>query len=338
MKSVALLEKNFDLKPLNTFQISSVADNVYFPENEAEFVELLKTLENPVILGGGSNILFSSAGVKEPVISTRALDTIMLDGDIITAGTGAKTPVLAQFAAKHALSGFEFLAPIPASIGGAVCMNASAHGQAISDVFLSVKLFDLKKREIVEFSASQMNFGYRTSILKSGRYVKTSEQNKNEIFDSRASAIKGRSPYVFLEGKFKLSKALQDTIKARMEENVKYRKKHHPGLKFPNAGSIFKNPPDTSAGALIDQCGLKGTKMGGIDGVGGAQIFENHANFIVNTGGATSKDVTELMFLAYNKVMEKFGVGLTPEILFIGEKESEVLERMWEKMLENQVK
>ncbi len=298
MKSAAAFEKNFNLKTLNTFQISSVADQVYFPGDTAEFVELLKTLKTPVVIGGGSNVLFSSAGVKTPLISTRALDSIEIEGDIITAGAGSKTPVLAQFAAKNALSGFEFLTPIPASIGGAVCMNASAHAQAICDTFLSAKLFDLETGETVEFNASQMNFDYRSSILKSGRYV-------------------------FLEGKFKLSIAEPEKIKARMQENIEYRRKHHPSLKFPNAGSIFKNPPEGSAGALIDQCGLKGTK------IGGAQIFENHANFIVNTGGATSKDVTELMFLAYNKVREKFGVELKPEILFIGEKESEI----WEKML-----
>lgn len=283
----------FNLKPLNTFQISSVADCAYFPSDMTEFAELLKTLETPVILGGGSNILFSSSGVKQPVISTRGLDTIAVEDDVITAGAGVKTPLLAQFAAKTGLSGFEFLAPIPASVGGAVCMNASAHAQAISDTFLSAKFFDLETKATVEFDATQMNFGYRTSTLKSGRYV-------------------------FLEGKFKLVKTVPRIIEARMADNIEYRKKHHPGLKLPNAGSIFKNPEGAAAGALIDQCGLKGTK------IGGAQIFENHANFIVNIGGATSKDVTELMFLAYNNVREKFGVELVPEILFIGEKESEI--------------
>ncbi len=302
MKPAVMHEEKFDLRHLNTFQISSIADCVYLPHTQEEFIELLETLDNPLILGGGSNILFSSAGVKQPVISTRALDLIELDdGYIITAQAGVKTPILAQFAAKNALSGFEFLAPIPATIGGAVCMNASAHKQAISDVLLSAKLFDFDTKEIVKFSSVQMDLGYRNSILKSGHYI-------------------------FLSGKFELIKASPDAINSRMEANLAYRKEHHPSLKLPNAGSIFKNPPEGAAGALIDKCGLKGTK------IGGAQIFENHGNFIVNIGSATSQNVCELMFLAYNEVKKKFGVKLVPEILFVGEKESEI----WEKMLKKE--
>lgn len=297
------LEKDFNLKNHNTFKIASVANAVYFPKNTEEFTTLLKNLENPFILGAGSNILFSSSGVKQPVISTQKLDKLTIEDGIINAQAGVKTGVLSQFALKNSLSGFEFLIPIPATTGGAVFMNASAHNQSISDVFLSARLFDLKTKGIVEFNNTQMQFSYRDSILKSTQWR-----------------------YIFLEGKFKLSKASEQEIKKKMDENLEFRAKHQPSLKFPNAGSIFKNPENSSAGRLIDECGLRGEK------IGGAQIFENHANFIINLGEANSQNVTELMFLAYNKVRDKFGIELEPEILFVGQK-SELEEKIWNEML-----
>lgn len=288
---VMRIEHNFDLKPYNTFKISSIASAVYFPETIDEFVELLKTLDDPVILGGGSNVLLSSAGIKQPVILTNKLNVVKLKENIVTAQAGTKTGALARFAFKNELSGFEFLAPIPASVGGAVFMNAAAHNQAISDTFLSAKLFDLETKKIVEFNKDKMGFDYRKSALRDN---------------------KDRGKFIFLEGKFELEHKNPKDIRIKMAENFAMRKKNQPAPNLPNAGSIFKNPKNASAGALIDKIGLRGEK------IGGAQIYKKHANFIINTGYATSFDVLELMFLAYNKVKSEFKTELEPEIIFIG--------------------
>ena len=296
MKSV----KNFDLKNFNTFRISSIADIAYFPANLDEFTELLKTLENPFILGGGSNILLSSSGIEAPVILTHDINKMEFEKNILTLEAGVKTPLAARFALENSFSGFEFLIAIPGSIGGAVTMNASAHSQAISDTFMSAKLFDMQSKNVVEFSHKEMDFGYRTSALKGGKYL-------------------------FLEGKFLLSSLSKNKIKQKMDANLEYRTKHQPSLKTPNAGSIFKNPAGTSAGKLIQDCGLKGTK------IGGAEISTLHGNFIINNGSAKSTDIARLMLLAYNEVKSQTNIELEPEIIFAGRK-SDLEEEIWKKM------
>lgn len=292
-------EKNFDLKNFNTYRISSIAPIAYFPQNVQEFIFLLKELETPFVLGGGSNILFSSGGIEQPVILTNKIDGILLQNGTITAEAGVKAPVASHFALENSLSGFEFLNVIPASVGGTVFMNASAHGQAISDVFINAKLFDMQTKKIVEFTKEQMEFEYRKSVLKAGRYI-------------------------FLEGNFQLKQVSSIEIEKKMNENIEHRK-CQPNLKTPNAGSVFKNPPNNSAGKIIEECNLKGEK------IDDAEISKIHGNFIINNGFATSVNIVQLMFLAYNKVKSKFNIELEPENIFVGKK-SELEEKIWKEM------
>ena len=168
-------------------------------------------------------------------------------------------------------------------------MNAGAHGQTISDKLISAKVYDYNEKKILTLKKDELGFSYRHSILK-------------------------EKPYILLSAKFELEKKEASLIKAKMDENLIFRKERQPNLALPNAGSVFKNPKDSefSAGALIDKCGLRGFR------IGDCEVWENHCNFIINKGNATSIDYTNIVFEIYQKVKEKFNVELTPEIIYIG--------------------
>lgn len=291
--------KNYDLSQETTFKVGCRSDFVFVPSDMDQFCELLAKLDAPVILGAGSNTIISSIAVDFPIILTKNLKQFEINGDFITAQCGVKTAYLAQKACEAELSGFEFLTCIPASIGGVVLMNASAHKQAIEDVIVSVKVFDLKNKTVLELSKEQLELTYRGSAL----------QNKN---------------YILLEAKFQLQKLEKVLIQARMDENKAYRTKNHPSMKTPNAGSIFKNPEGEIAGRLIDNAGLKGTSIGGV------KVSEIHANFIVNYDNATSTDILSLMSLVQDEVQKKYGYKLKPEVKYIGSNEKE--EIIWQKL------
>ena len=168
-------------------------------------------------------------------------------------------------------------------------MNAGAHNYSISDNFISAKVYDIEKNKILTLKKEDMEFSYRHSILK-------------------------EKPYILLSAKFELKKSSQEKIKSKMDENIIFRKSRQPNLSIPNAGSVFKNPEncELSAGALIDKCGLRGFQIGDV------QVWENHCNFLINKGKATSNDYIDVIFEIYTKVKEKFNVELTPEIIYIG--------------------
>ena len=284
--------ENFYLTNYNTLKIKSVAKCFYLPDNEGELVTLIKKLKKDfIILGNGSNVLFSSSGVTEPIIYTGRISSIFIGGNTIEAGCGAKVQALSKFAYEKKLKGFEFLIGIPASLGGACYMNAGAHGNSISENFISAKVYDSESNKIVTLKKEDMNFSYRHSIMQ-------------------------EKAHVLLSAKFKLEKGIEEEIKSKMDENLIFRKNRQPNLAIPNAGSVFKNPPNSelSAGALIDKCGLRGYR------VGDCEVWENHCNFIVNKGNATSTDYTNIVFDIYTKVKEKFNIELTPEIIYIGKK------------------
>lgn len=263
------------------------------------FCDLLGSLEKPHILGAGSNTIISNIAADFPIILTKNLNKFEIEGDFISAECGVKTALIAQKACEAGLSGFEFLTCIPASIGGVVLMNASAHKQCIEDVIVSAKVFDLDNNTTLELSKNELELAYRTSIL----------QKKN---------------YILLEAKFQLKKLEKELIQAKMEENKAYRTKKHPSMKTPNAGSIFRNPEGEIAGRLIDEAGLKGTTLGG------AKVSEIHANFIVNFDNATSTDILSLMSLVQDEVQKKYGYKLKPEVKYIGSNEKE--EIIWQKL------
>lgn len=279
----------YSLKNLTSFKIGGAAEVLYFPKSADEFVYLLKMLENPLVFGQWSNVLISSAGIVQPVISTAKMSNISVEDDIIVAECGVKGPMLANFAKDCGLSGFEFMIGFPGSVGGNIFMNASAHSQAISDKLVSAKVFDIESSEVLKIPKSELGFGYRTSLMQ-------------------------KKPYILLSAVFKLDKKSSSEIDSTMKSNLDFRKVHQPSLKLPNVGSIFRNPPGDSAGRLLDCVGAK--QMG----LGGAIVWENHANFIVNINNATSQDVLELMFLMYNSVKDEFGIELEPEVRFVGER------------------
>ena len=219
----------------------------------------------------------------------------------ITAQCGVKVPMLAREAEQNNLSGFEFMIGFPGSVGGAVYMNASAHSQAISDTFKVGRVFDTESKKVVELNKDEMKFGYRSSILQEGRYI-------------------------LLDAKFELLPVNKEEISSIMNRNLEFRKGKQPSLAMPNAGSIFRNPPNDSAGRLLEKAGVKGLKEGG------AQVWLGHANFIVNIENATSKDVSKLMNKMYNEVKDKYTIKLVPEVKYIGIKSKEE-EELWDTML-----
>lgn len=292
---------NYDLKPYNTLRISSIADDAYFPKNIDEISLLLANLDNPIIVGNGSNILFSSSGIKRPVIVTRHLDKVEVKPPVIEAMAGVSTAKLSNIAFELGLSGFEFLIGLPATLGGAITMNAGANAQAISDYFVSAKVYDTKEDKIIELSASDMEFGYRTSTIK-----------------------KNPGRYVLLSAKFELLPSdSYIAIKQTMDSILEKRKNTQPSLKEPNLGCTFKNPVNEqgeklSAGKLIDEAGLKGFLSGG------AVVYYNHANFIINFNEATSMDYINVMREVQAGVFEKFNIMLEPEVIYYGSDKREL--------------
>ena len=281
-----LIKENFDIRNLTSFKIGGNVSKIYFPETIEEFEKILKREPSAFVAGNLSNTLISSRGYEGVVISTTKLDYISISGNIITAGAGVKGPKLAQFALEHSLSGMEFMIGFPGSVGGEVYMNAGAHEQCISDIFKSAKIFDGEN----VITLKDMDFGYRTSICQ-------------------------KNNYIILEAEFELKKSDKSQIKSKMDENLEFRKTYQPLLTLPNCGSIFKNPENNSAGKLLDECKVKGLK------IGGAKVWESHANFIINEDNATSDDVLKLMKEMQNRVLEKFNIKLKPEIRFLGSEE-----------------
>ena len=295
--------EKIELKKYTTFKIGGEAKAVYFPKSIEEFVDLMKSIKNPLIFGGGSNLLISTAGIEQEVIFTTSLCDIKINGTKIIAQCGVKGQTLAKEAQKASLTGFEFMIGIPGTIGGMIFMNAGAHNQQISNCFSSCKVFDLNKKEILTLSKEEMCFDYRCSVLKGGRFI-------------------------LLSAEFDLQKDEQEKIDNIVERNIEFRKKHQPSLSTPNAGSIFKNPMGDSAGRLLDQAGAKSLS------VGGAKVYDGHANFIVNVDNATSTDVSQLMLNMYKMVKNKYNIELEPEVKYFGIKTKEE-EKIWQELLNN---
>ncbi len=297
------IKEDFEIKNLTTYKIGGKVRKVYFPETQEEFSALLRELDEYIVLGGCSNVLFSSNGLDGNLIFTTEMKNFEIRGNNVFAACGVKAPLLAQKAAENSLTGMEFLIGLPGTIGGAVYMNAGAHGQAVSDTLVSCCLFDKEAKEVVYKQKSDLSFGYRTSALQGGRYV-------------------------LLFAEFGLRKGNQDEIKNLMERNLSFRKSIQPSLAYPNAGSVFKNPENDSAGRLLDKAGVKEFDFERV------RVWDKHANFIVNKGGAASEDVLELMVKMKNKVKEMFTIDLIPEQIFLGnmsEKEEELCSILYKK-------
>ena len=285
----AEFKENYDIKNHTTFKIGGKVNRVYFPKTQQELVFLLKELKDYIILGNCSNVLISSNGYKGNIILTTEMRHYEINGTRVIADCGVKGPLLSQKTCEASLTGFEFMIGFPGTIGGEIYMNASCHGQCISDNLIRCCLFDKKKKEIVYKEKSEMGFDYRKSMLQEGQFI-------------------------LLGAEFELKKAPQDEIKALLERNLNFRKDVQPTLVYPNAGSVFKNPENDSAGRLLDKAGIKGLDLEKV------RVWDKHANFIVNKGDAISEDVLEIMVKMFTEVKEKYRIELTPEIIFIGDK------------------
>ena len=279
------------LKDCTSFKTGGKAGLFLIPETEDELagsLSLLKEKDIPYfILGKGSNLLVSDSGYAGAVIKLgEGLSQIQAEGTKIRAGAGASLAKVARVARQETLTGFEFAAGIPGTVGGAMVMNAGAYGGEMKDVVESVRLL-LEDGSIREFTCEEMKFGYRTGILKE---------------------IKG----VALETVFALQKGEGEAIDAKMQDFAARRREKQP-LEYPSAGSTFKRPEGHFAGKLIGDAGLSGYA------IGDAKVSEKHNGFVINTGNATAKDIRDLIFYLKEKVEKETGVVLEPEVIMVGE-------------------
>lgn len=284
--------KDIPLSSKSTFKIGGAADVAVFPKNITELEFITKTLDIPyIVVGNGSNILFEDEGYRGCAIFTEKMNEVKVEGNRIYAGAGMSFTALAVNAKNASLTGLEFAYGIPGSVGGAVVMNAGAYGGQVSDVLESATVFDTGKCEFYTLTNDKMNLSYRHSILS---------DNKNLICVSATFTLK--------EGK-------KDEIDAVMRDLMQRRITKQP-LEYPSAGSVFKRPaPDLFVGKMIEDSGLKGYT------VGGAQVSEKHAGFIINRGGATAGDVLDLVAHIQNVIRSNYGVELECEIRRVGKGE-----------------
>lgn len=274
-----------------TFRIGGPADYFLVPDDKEQvrrIIEICKEENMPYcIIGNGSNLLVSDKGYRGVVIQLYTqMAEIRADGENIYAQAGASLAKIAAAALREELTGFEFAAGIPGTLGGACIMNAGAYGGEMKDVLEEVTVLT-KEGEIRVISKENLDMGYRTSAAaKNGDTV--------------------------LEAVIKLEKGAKNKIQARMEELKEKRISKQP-LEYPSAGSTFKRPEGYFAGKLIQDAGLRGYR------IGGAMVSEKHCGFVINAGGATAADVDALIKYISQKVKEHAGVTLEPEVKRLGE-------------------
>lgn len=274
-----------------TFRIGGPADYFVLPHSRealAAAIDFCRKEQVPWhIIGNGSNLLVGDKGVRGVVIQLfKNFQDIVIEGETVTLQAGVINSLAAKRILDAELTGFEFAAGIPGTIGGAVVMNAGAYGGEMKDVVSAVTVID-ENGSFLTLANSELEMGYRTSII-------------------------ARRGYVVTEAKLFLQRGARAEIAARMEE-LKERRVTKQPLEYPSAGSTFKRPEGYFAGKLIMDAGLRGFS------VGGAQVSEKHCGFVINRGGATAADVTALMEAVQDTVEKKFGVRLEPEVKRLGE-------------------
>ena len=274
-----------------TFKIGGPADFFLTPQNEEQLKKAYlaaKQAELPVlILGNGSNLLVGDKGIRGVVICLfKKMDSIEFCGEKLVAGCGVPMSRVSNAALKAELGGFEFASGIPGTVGGGVYMNAGAYGFELKDIIETVRYMD-SEGNISELTCDECEFGYRESIFE-------------------------KKGYIVLGCTFKLKKDNADVIREKINDYAQRRNTKQP-IEKPSAGSVFKRPEGYFAGALIENANLKGFS------IGGAQVSEKHAGFIVNTGGATARDILDLIKHIQAVVYEKNGVKLETEVKLVGE-------------------
>ena len=281
---------NVPMKKHTTFRIGGECDIFCEPKNAYELAGLIRLLnennQSYIVLGNGSNVLVSDEGIRGVVIKIgEQMSEVSVCGEEITSGAGILLSRLSKRAMNESLSGMECISGIPGSVGGAVYMNAGAYGAEIADILQSLTYVS-REGEIITLEKADLNLGYRKSVFMENGGIVT-------------SCV------------LKLKKGDKEKIAQDMAEVTKKRVEKQP-LELPSAGSTFKRPQGYFAGALIEECGLKGYS------VGGAKVSEKHAGFVVNFDNATANDVLAVIEHVQKTVYEKFGVGLEPEVKFIG--------------------
>ena len=308
---------NEPMKKYTSFKVGGNADLLIKVKDVKELMHAIKIADNyylPItIIGNGSNILVRDHGISGIVIKIE-FDKIEIDKQndfaIVTVGAGVKLMRLAQELLNNGISGFEFASGIPGTIGGAVRMNAGAYGSEMKDIVINTKCLELKKdnRPIRKDNIDDIEITENGNNIDENNIIEL--DNKEQEFRYRNSVFSNKK-YIVLETKLKLPYGNKEDIKAKMDEFSKMRKEKQPDL--PSAGSTFKRGEDFITAKLIDECGLKGYT------IGGAQISEKHAGFIVNTGNATAQDIIDLIEYVKKVVYEKTGKTIELEVEILGE-------------------
>lgn len=272
-----------------TWRVGGPADIFYQPDNWKKCLQVIGGANKQGIpvtfLGGGSNVLIADEGLRGVVISTKRLQKLVWEKDQVIVGAGMALPQLSYQFFQKDIRGLEFAAGIPGTVGGAVIMNAGAHNSCMEELVLQVKTIT-DEGQSKDYTKNELNFGYRTSALK----------NKKELV---------------VEIGLKLQLGNNEEIKKLRKKYLEQRRIKQP-INLPNAGSVFRNPPNDAAGRLIEAVGAKGWR------IGDAKVSEKHANFIVNLGKAKATDILSLIQEVRVAVAQQFSLSLEPEVVLLG--------------------
>ena len=280
---------NKELKEYTTYKVGGMPICVVYPDNEECLIKLIKYLrKNKVkfmILGNGSNVIFTGINYDGVIIKLEKLNFLKIEDNIITVGAGYMLNKLALRVSRQGLTGMEFACGIPGTVGGAVYMNAGAYKTDMGYITTKVRVLT-PDYKIKYLTNREMNFHYRTSFL---------QKNKD---------------YICLGAVITLRKGDPDAIMQVVNERKERRLETQP-LEYPSAGSVFRNPENDFAGRLIEEIGYKGKT------IGGAKVSEKHANFVINTGNATGEDIKKLITEIKGKIKDKYNIDLKVEQEFI---------------------
>lgn len=281
--------ENASVAPYCSMKVGGRAKRILIPESIPQLAAAVRAEAESggryVVMGNCSNVIFPDTGFDGTVILTGCVKGMRSAGCTLTAACGETLSALSRAACNAGIAGFEFCYGIPGTVGGGIFMNAGAYGGEISGIFLRGVFLDKELREVT-LEKGEMDFGYRKSVL-------------------------AQNGYILLSAEFAGTPGESGAIREKTEGFMRARRQKQP-LEYPSCGSAFKRPEGHYAGALIEQCGLKGVS------VGGAYVSEKHAGFIVNKGGATASDVIALIKLVRDTVYERTGIMLEPEIRVIG--------------------
>lgn len=279
------------LSGFSTFKIGGPASLIVCPKTKNAAVEIISRSKRSglrtLVFGNASNVLFCDEGIEGVVVFTSSFRGINLsDGGIINAEAGAGLTTVSQFAQKNGFAGFEFACGIPGNIGGAAYMNAGAYEHSVSEVIVGCECLDMSNGKVEYIPSDKIVYGYRTSSFQGSDYAILSVDIKLPAADD------------------------PDSVRELMNDHLRARSEKQP-LEFPSAGSVFKRYPGYYTSKLIDEAGLKGTS------VGGAQVSEKHAGFIINRGGATAKDVLTLIKLIQDRIYVLHGIHIECEVKYV---------------------